>query len=81
MKVFLDSGLHGTGEFSEAALLTELAIRLYQQEKLSLGRAARLAGMGKWAFNDLLADRDVPMHYDGADLRHDLATLESLFGR
>jgi predicted HTH domain antitoxin len=62
-------------------VLRELAIVLYQREKLTLGRAARLAGMDRWAFNDLLADRDVPMHYDVADLEHDLATLRRLADR
>ncbi len=63
---------------SEAAILTELAVVLYEREKLSVGWAARLAGMDKWAFNDLLADRDVPMHYDVADLERDLEALRRL---
>jgi predicted HTH domain antitoxin len=66
---------------TEVDLLTDLAVELYQREKLSLGHAARLAGMDKWLFNDLLARRDVPMHYDEADLRRDLATLQSLASR
>lgn len=80
MKLSVDAGPHGA-PVSEADVLTELAIVLYEREKLSVGWAARLAGMDKWAFNSLLADRDVPMHYDSADLRQDLATLESLLGR
>jgi predicted HTH domain antitoxin len=66
---------------TEVDLLTDLAVELYQREKLSLGHAARLAGMDKWSFNDLLARRDVPMHYDEADLQRDLATLRSLASR
>lgn len=66
---------------SEGYLLRELAILLYEREKLTLGRAARLAGMDKWAFNDLLADREIPMHYDVADLQRDLETLRSLAER
>lgn len=66
---------------TEADLLTDLAVELYKREKLSLGHAARLAGMEKWSFNDLLARRDVPMHYDVADLRRDLAALQSLANR
>jgi predicted HTH domain antitoxin len=81
MTITLPSGFRAGSPVSQADLLKELAIVLYEREKLSLGRAARLAGMEKWAFNHLLADREVPMHYDEADLRHDLDTLESLFGR
>jgi predicted HTH domain antitoxin len=80
MTLTIDAGPHGAS-VSEADVLTELAIVLYQREKLSIGWAARLAGMNRWAFNSLLADRDVPMHYDSADLQRDLATLENLFGR
>lgn len=68
-------------ELTEEQLAIELAVELYQREKLSLGHAARLAGMEKWAFNDLLAAREIPMHYDEADLRRDLATLQSLANR
>ena len=81
MTITLPSELRAGSTVAEVDLLKELAIVLYEREKLSLGRAARLAGMDKWAFNHLLADRGVPMHYDEADLRHDMATLESLFGR
>jgi predicted HTH domain antitoxin len=66
---------------SEADVLRELAIVLYEREKLSIGRAARLAGMDKWAFNDLLADREIPMHYDIADLERDLEALRRLADR
>jgi predicted HTH domain antitoxin len=70
-----------TPAVTEVDLLTDLAVELYRREKLSLGHAARLAGMDKWSFNDLLARRNVPMHYDEADLRRDLATLQSLASR
>ena len=65
-------------DLTEEQVAVELAVELYQREKLSLGHAARLAGMKKFEFNGLLADRDIPMHYDEADLRRDLATLRSL---
>lgn len=68
-------------KLTEQQLAVELAIELYRREKLSLGHAATFAGMDKWSFNDLLAARGVPMHYDVPDLRRDLATLQSLAGR
>jgi predicted HTH domain antitoxin len=79
--VSVPSGAGDGSAISESDLLKELAIVLYAREKLSIGRAARLAGMDKWAFNDLLADREVPMHYDVGDLKHDLMTLRRLAGR
>ena len=66
---------------SESELLVELAVLLYERDKLTLGRAATLAGMDKWAFNDLLAEREIPMHYDLKEWEQDLATIRSLASR
>lgn len=74
MRLTVSAAPHGAA-VSEADILTELAIVLYEREKLSVGWAARLAGMDKWAFNSLLAEREVPMHYDVADLERDLEAL------
>ena len=56
----------------------ELAVHLYSQRRLSLGKARELAGMSLWAFRQLLASRQIPPHYDEADLLADMATLRSL---
>jgi predicted HTH domain antitoxin len=66
---------------TDSDLATELAVVLYAREKLSLGRAAELAGMTKWVFNDLLAERDIPMHYDERELARDFATVRRLVAR
>ena len=66
---------------TDSELATELAVVLYQREKLSLGRAAEVAGMGKWTFNDLLAGRNIPMHYDERELARDFATVRRLVAR
>jgi predicted HTH domain antitoxin len=63
---------------ADSDLATELAVVLYEREKLSLGRAAEVAGMNKWVFNDLLAERSVPMHYDERELARDFATVRRL---
>lgn len=56
----------------------ELAVHLYSQRRLSLGKARELAGMSLWTFRQLLAARQIPAHYDEDDLLSDLATLRSL---
>ncbi|CAA9316695.1 MAG: hypothetical protein AVDCRST_MAG89-1439 [uncultured Gemmatimonadetes bacterium] len=63
---------------TDSNLATELAVVLYEREKLSLGRAAEVAGMSKWVFNDLLAERNIPMHYDERELARDFATVRKL---
>lgn len=61
----------------KSRLQLELAVSLYGQAILSLGKAAELAGLSRWALNDLLARRGVPMHYSEADLTEDLAYARS----
>ena len=63
---------------SEAELLQELAIALFQREKLTCGQAGRLAGMSSWQFQHLLASRHIPIHYDVPELEADLQTLRDL---
>ena len=57
----------------KARLQLELAISLYGQQILGLGKAADLAGLTRWELNDILARRGVPMHYAQAELNEDIA--------
>jgi len=59
-------------------LRRELALRLYEQGKLSFGKAREMTGMSVWAFQQLLGSKDMPVHYDVADYEEDLATLQDL---
>ena len=56
----------------------ELAVYLYSQRRLSVGKARELAGMTLSAFRQLLASRQISPHYDEDDLLADLTTLRSL---
>lgn len=38
-----------------------LAMRLFQQNKLTLGKAAQLAGLSRYAFENALAENNVPI--------------------
>ena len=57
----------------EARLRLELAISLYAQQILGLGKAAELAGLSRWELNQALAKRGVPMHYSETELAEDVA--------
>lgn len=59
-------------------MLQELALALFQKEKLTLGQASKLAAMHQWQFQHLLASRQIPVHYDVAELEADIATLHNL---
>jgi len=56
-------------------LKVELAVYLYAQGRLSIGKARELAGMTLWEFRQLLASRRISPHYDIADLEEDITTL------
>lgn len=59
-------------------LKTEIAVALYGQGRLSIGKAREFVGMSLWEFRQLLASRRIPVHYDGADLEEDMATLRQM---
>ncbi|HHY95393.1 MAG TPA: UPF0175 family protein [Firmicutes bacterium] len=59
-------------------LRRELAIHLFQEGKLSLGKARELAGMTIWTFQQLLGSRGIPVHYGLKQYEEDLATLKEL---
>ena len=61
-------------------LKVELAVRLYQTEVLTFGKARRLAGMTKWDFQSLLGREGIARRYDVEDLEKDLSTLEKIRG-
>jgi predicted HTH domain antitoxin len=60
------------GEIAQR-LRAELAIALYSQGVLSLGKAAELAEMTRLLFGELAAQRGIPRHYTDEDLTQDLA--------
>jgi predicted HTH domain antitoxin len=59
-------------------LKTEIAVSLYAQGRLSIGKARELAGMSLWEFRQLLSSRRISPHYDVADFEEDVATLREL---
>jgi predicted HTH domain antitoxin len=60
---------------SEPELKRELVLTLFQQERLTLAQASRLAEMSQLAFQALLAQRQIPIHYGVEEFREDLRTL------
>lgn len=59
-------------------LRRELALHLFEQEKLSFGKARELAEMSVWDFQQLLGSRGIPIHYDVEAYENDLKTLRKL---
>ena len=56
-------------------LAVEMAVHLFEIEKLSFWQAAEMAGLSHWSFQQLLASRQIPLHYGMEELEQDLETL------
>jgi len=55
-----------------------LAVELYREGLVSLGKAAEIAGISKWEMMEVLASKGVPLNYTRKDLEEDIEILESL---
>jgi predicted HTH domain antitoxin len=60
----------------EAARL--LALELFREDKVSLGRAAELCRTPIEAFMQFASEHEVPLHYGTAELEEDRRTMERL---
>jgi predicted HTH domain antitoxin len=67
-----------SARLTTAELMQELAVALFQREKLTLGQASRLAGMSQWQFQQLLTSRDISLHYEVTEFEADLETLAEM---
>jgi predicted HTH domain antitoxin len=61
-------------------LRAELAVALFQRERLTLGQAALLAGLPQLDFQRLLAGRQIPLHYGIEAMEQDLQRAKRLTG-
>ena len=58
---------------SRRVLPLELALDLYKEGKVSPGRAAQLAGLGRWEFSDIAKARGIATPYTREMIQEDLA--------
>ena len=63
---------------SEPELKQEIALALFQQEQRTLAQASSLAETGQLAFQALLAERQIPIHYAAEEFHEDLPTLRQM---
>lgn len=70
------AGVNPADASRESAKL--LALELYRENKVSLGRAAELCDMPVEAFMVYAGRHEAPMHYSAVDLDEDRLTLERL---
>ena len=75
MPVTISDEVLTAAHISEPELKQELALTFFQQERLTLAQASRIAEMTQLAFQALLAERHIPIHYGVEEFREDLRTL------
>jgi predicted HTH domain antitoxin len=65
-------------QMNSFAVAKLLALELFREDLVSLGRAAELCGAPLAEFMEFAAERDVPLHYTEDDLTQDRQLIESL---
>lgn len=72
-----DEALRGLN-LTEPQVLLDLAVGLFTERRVTLGRAAEVARWTQLDFQRELSRRGIPIHYDVEDLQADLQTLAAL---
>jgi predicted HTH domain antitoxin len=75
MSVTISDDVLTAAHITESELKKELALTLFQQERLTLAQASRLAEINQLEFQALLSERRIPIHYGVEEFREDLRTL------
>jgi predicted HTH domain antitoxin len=75
MLLTISDELVSAAHITEPELKRELALTLFQQDRLTLAQASRLAEITQLAFQRLLADRQIPIHYGIDEFREDMRSL------
>jgi predicted HTH domain antitoxin len=78
MSIIVPDEILNATRMTEAEMRQEIAVMLFQKEKLTLAQASRFALMHRVAFQHLLASRQIPVHYDVADFEQDIKNLQEM---
>lgn len=73
MQIDIPNEILGQPGYGLQPFLLDVAIMLYQQERISMAKAARMAGIPRLDFQRELADRGIVIQYD---LEADLVALK-----
>ena len=67
-----------SARLTPSELKVEMAVHLYTQGRLSVGKARELAELTLWEFRQLLASRRISPHFDETELSEDVAAFREL---
>ncbi|MFB2836262.1 UPF0175 family protein [Floridanema evergladense] len=77
MSLIISDDIVKASGLSEDKLLIEVILMLFQQEKISLGKAAELLNISQISFQKLMAERGINIHYDVEELQEDIQHLKT----
>ncbi len=63
------------------SLRLELAVDLFKSDEISLGRAAEIAGIDRWEFQDILHERQIPIIIEAESAEAIDKNIARFFGR
>ena len=75
MAVVISDNVLLSSQMAESEIKVEIAMMLFQKNKLTLGQASEFAEISQFEFQHLLASRQIPIHYFTEDLEKDLNNL------
>jgi len=75
MSLVISDDIVKVSGLSEREFLIEVVIMLFEQDKISLGKASELLEMHRMQFQTLLAESDICIHYDVTEFQEDLKNL------
>jgi len=75
MSLVISDDLVKASGFSENELLLEIVLMLFQQDKISFGKASELLGLHRMQFQQLISERGICVYYDIDEFQEDLKTL------
>ena len=78
MSLVVPDGILRAARMSPSDLQREIAVLLFQLDKLTLGQASQYAEMSQLEFQRLVGSRHIPVHYDAREFLVDLDTLRKL---
>ena len=55
-----------------------IAVNLYKEGLISLGKASEIAVVSRWEMFDILAAKKIPLQYYPEDLEEDIETLKKV---
>lgn len=77
MSLIISDEIVKASGLSEEKLLTEVILMLFQQDKITLGKAAELLNISQISFQKLMGERRINIHYDVEELQEDIEHLKA----